>query len=284
MAKDTITISNRMIATTLIAIAALVAGALAFSGFHTVDPTERAVISHKDGSLSILQPGKFQWVTPILNTVYTYDVRDVAYKASAEGISLDLQVTTTEVTVLYHPDPLAIQTIYQMLGSDYESKIVAPAVQGCVKNSVSYFNVEALTGAIRAKVAQDIKDCITGQIIRGNLVAKEITVTDFDFSPQFNAAIEAKAVAQQKAQEEKNRLEQVKFQANQTIVQAQAQAEAAHLLSQSTSGQQGATYICLKFLEKWDGKLSLYGSGGIPCGASGTSQLGAPSFIVQGQT
>lgn len=271
-----------IIRSALLAVAILFGIIFAASGFHSVDSTERAVVFHSNGSLSILPPGKFQWVTPILNTLTTYDVRDVAYKASAIGISLDLQETTTEVTVLYHPDPLAIQTIHQTLGHDYEGKVVAPAVQGCVKNAVSFYNVEQLTGAIRAKVSDDIRNCVVDELARNHIVPNAVTVTDFDFSKQFNDAVEARAVALQKAAEAKNNLERARFEANQTILQAMAQAESARLVAQSTSGSQGATYICLRFLEKWDGKLPLYGGGGIPCGPSGSNSWAsapAPSFI-----
>lgn len=232
------------------------------SGFHNVDATERAVVFHSNGSLTILPPGKFQWVTPIFNTVTVYDVRDVTYTENAVGISLDLQETTTEITVRYHPDPAAIQTIHQTLGTGYESKVVHPAVQGCVKDSVSFHNVEELTGSIRAQVASVIKECVEQSLGKGYLVTTAVTVTDFDFSSQFNAAIEAKAIAQQKAQEEKNRLEQVKYQANQTIVQAQAQAEAARLLSQAANSQEGSAYLFLEWLKKWDGHLPQVLNGG----------------------
>ena len=237
-------------------IALVVVGLFAFffviAGLTNVGATERDVVFHADGSLSILEPGKFQWVTPIVNDVTTYDVRDKTYTESAIGISLDLQETTTEVTVRYHPQVDAIQTIHQTLGRGYEDKVIVPAVQNCVKNAVSNFNVEQLTGSVRAQVNADIGSCITGTLAAANLVTSAVSVTDFDFSPQFNAAIEAKAIAQQKAQEERNRLEQVIYQANQTVVAARAQGEAATLLAQTGNSE---VYMFLEWLKRWDGHL-----------------------------
>ena len=60
-----------------------------------------------------------------------------------------------------------------------------------------------------------------------------------------------KAIAQQKSQEEKNRLEQVRYQAEQAVVEARAQAEAARLLQ----AQRGDAYLFLRWLDKWDGHL-----------------------------
>lgn len=245
----------------LLAIAGLFAIIFVASGLHTVDSTERAVVFHSDGSLTTLEPGKFQWVTPIVSTVTTYNVQFQTYTQSAVGISLDLQETTTEVTVQYGPDPSKIRTIHQELGKGYEAKIVVPAVQGCVKNAVSFYNVEQLTGSIRAKVADDISGCVGERLAAGNLIVQAVTVTDFDFSPQFNAAIEAKAIAQQRAQEEKNRLEQTVYQANQTRIQADAQAYATSVLAGATSGNQGQAYLFLEWLKVWDGVLPQYMGG-----------------------
>lgn len=230
---------------------------MAFSGITTVDSTQRAVVFHKsNGSLSILDPG-YHWVMPVINDVTKYNVKDKTYTESAVGISNDLQETTTEVTVRYSPDPLKIQTVHQTLGTSYQKKIIVPAVQSCVKNAISLYPVEQLTGSIRAKVNDDIAKCVTSEAEDGYLLVSKVSVTDFDFSPQFNAAIEAKAIAQQKAQEEKNRLEQTKYLANQTVVQAQAQAEATRLLNSAMSSgdTSSSAYLFLEWLKVWDGKL-----------------------------
>lgn len=230
---------------------ALVVAITLLSGLTNVDSTEAAVVFHRDGSLSIMGPGKFQFVPPIVNTVTKYDVRENVYTQTAVGISLDLQETTTEVTVLYAPDRAAIQTIHQTLGTGYEAKVVVPAVQSCVKNAVSHYNVEQLTGGVRAQVNDAIATCITNDLKAANLLVTKVSVTDFDFSDLFNHAIEAKAIAQQRAQEEKNKLEQTIYEANQTVIRAQAQADAARLIAQATSGQQGESYMFLQCLDAW---------------------------------
>lgn len=244
-------------------ITLLIGVIIGLSGLTVVDSTQRAVVFHKtNGSLSILDPG-YHYVAPIFASATKYDVREKTYTESAVGISLDLQETTTEVTVLYSPDPVAIQTIHQTLGTSYEKKILVPAVQSCVKSAISNYNVEQLTGSIRVQVNEKISDCLINDAKHGNLLVTKVSVTDFDFSAQFNKAIEAKAIAQQAAQEEKNRLEQVKYQANQTIVKAQAQAEAVRLLNDASLSQDknGNAYLYLEWLKVWDGKLPTVMSG-----------------------
>jgi prohibitin 2 len=225
-------------------------------GLTNVGATERAVVFHSNGELEILEPGKFQWVTPVVNDITMYNVREVVYTESAVGITKNKQETTTEVTVRYQPDPTAIEVIHRDLGRGYKSKIIVPAVQGCVKDVVSDYHTDSLTGPDRSLVNDGIDQCIKQAAAEGNLLVTKVTVTDFDFSAAFNTAIEAKAVAEQRAEEEKNRLEQVKYQANQTIVQAEAQARAVRLLNEAALGQdQNSAYLFLEWLKVWDGKL-----------------------------
>lgn len=221
-------------------------------GLRNVGPTERAVVFHTDGSLTIMEPGKFQWVWPVFNDVTKYSIRDQTYTKEAIGISLDLQETTTEVTIRYHLEEDEVSTVHRTLGHDYERKVVKPSVQDCVKSSVAYYNVEELTGPVREQVKQDIIRCVTLDLNSANLIVSEISITDFDFSEEFNAAIERKAIAQQAALEERNRLDQIIYQANQTIVAAEAQSRAAELLAQTGNSE---VYLFLEWLKRWDGHL-----------------------------
>lgn len=242
-------------AVSVLALLALIVGGIAASGLTNVDSTERAVVFHTDGSLTVLQPGKMQYVTPIFSSVTKYDVSESIYTETAVGLLSDNQETSTEVTVRYQPDPSAVRAIHQSIRKDYEPKVILPAVQGCTKDAVAFATIDNLTGTARAAVNQNIRDCITAALARGHILAIEITITDFDFSDQVNAANERKAVAKQAAEEALFRQQQAKADADTTRILAQAQADAARLLAQSTTGQQGEAYLFLEWLKVWDGKL-----------------------------
>ena len=89
---------------------------------------------------------------------------------------------------------------------------------------------------------------------------------NFNFSPQFNSAIEAKVTAEQEALAAKNQLERVKFEAEQRITQAKGEAEAIRIQAQAITQQGGKDYVELKSVEKWDGVLPQYmlGGGAVP--------------------
>lgn len=61
--------------------------------------------------------------------------------------------------------------------------------------------------------------------------------------------------AEQEALAEKNKLESVKFQAQQSIERAKAEAESIRIQAEAIKSQGGAEYVNLKWIEKRDGKL-----------------------------
>ena len=89
-----------------------------------------------------------------------------------------------------------------------------------------------------------------------NVVA--VSVNNLEFSESFDNALEAKQTAVQQALKAKNDLERVKFEAEQKIQYAKAEAESIRIQAQSIAQQGGENYVKLKAIEKWDGKLPTY--------------------------
>jgi uncharacterized membrane protein YqiK len=54
---------------------------------------------------------------------------------------------------------------------------------------------------------------------------------------------------------EKNKLERIKFEAQQKIEQSKAEAETIKIQANAIREQGGAEYIQLKWIEKWNGQL-----------------------------
>ncbi len=84
---------------------------------------------------------------------------------------------------------------------------------------------------------------------------EQVNITNFQFSESFSAAIEAKVTAVQNAEAQKNKLEQVKYEAQQKIETAKAEAETIRISAQAINSQGGTDYVNLKAIEKWNGVL-----------------------------
>jgi regulator of protease activity HflC (stomatin/prohibitin superfamily) len=82
----------------------------------------------------------------------------------------------------------------------------------------------------------------------------DFNIVNFDFSKDFNTAIEQKTVAQQ-------RLEQAKIEADTAVKQAQGQSDAQKLLKDT--GSLSPEYLQYFALQKWNGILP-YATNGVP--------------------
>ncbi len=107
----------------------------------------------------------------------------------------------------------------------------------------------------RAEFSDKVNVTLATQFLEKSAVMERFSVTNFEFSKAFSQAVEAKVTAVQSSEAAKNKLEQIKFEAQQTIETAKATAEAQRIQAQSLAAQGGADYVALKAIEKWSGIL-----------------------------
>src|SRR2546423_4200206 len=213
------------------------------------------------------------FIVPFAEQVIPMEVRTLKFQANASAASNDLQEVATVIALNYHIDPNNANLIYQQLGADYEARIIAPTIQESVKASVAKFNAEQLI------TQREIAKGVIAQAISNTLSARDITVetvfiTDFKFSPSFASQVESKVVAFQKFLTEQNNLKAVQVVANQTVVQAQAQARANVARANGESQaikiitvqlKQSPTYLQWLSINRWNGQLPYAsGSGAVP--------------------
>ncbi len=189
-------------------------------------------------------------------------------EVTADSASKDLQVVTTVIAVNYNLEWAAIRNLYQTVGTNevIEFKIIAPTIQESVKSTTAKFTAEELITE-RSAVAVDIKTNLTNKLGKLGILVSDINIVEFRFSPEFDAAIESKVRAEQDALAQKNLLEKVKYEAQQTIESAKAQAESIKIQAEAVTSQWGADYVKLKWIEKWSWVLP-------------TTTLGEQEFIV----
>jgi prohibitin 2 len=164
-------------------------------------------------------------ITPFMNQVVPISVQTQKYSATASSASADLQIVTTEVTLNYHLEADKVNTIYQTLQLDWENRIIQPAIQESVKASTAKYTAEELITK-RPIVKDAIDMSLKEKLAPYGLVTETIYITDFKFSPEFEAAIEQKVTAVQLAQKAENDLKRIQVEAQQAVAVAQGQAEA----------------------------------------------------------
>lgn len=241
---------------------------LLFTSMGTVGAGERGVKTHFGAIKGTVAQGLY-FKMPFVEKVHIMDVktRTINYDKNGNegdsvdtsqlfGASKDLQDVKIGVVVTYHIDPTKVTDIFAGYSSvdNYEGNVIEPIIRQVVKSTSAEFTAEELVTK-RAEYSDKVTTLLAEQLTQKNAVLQNFSVTNFEFSSEFSKAIESKVTATQNAEAAKNKLEQVKFEAQQTIETAKATAEAQRIQAQSLAAQGGSDFVQLKALEKWDGHL-----------------------------
>ena len=248
-----------------------------FGTFYTVDSGEEAVLlTFGQASPTAIGPGlhlKF----PLVQSVVKYDMRTRKYGADAtqgtleSAASSDLQIVKATLAVNYHLATGTAPKIYTQLGGGYEQTIIAPSVHEVMKATTAHFTAADLINK-REQVSTEMTALLREKLSPYNLVIDQVSITQFDFSEQFNTAIEAKVTAEQQKQKAANDLERIKIEAQQVATQGQGQADAALAIAKAQAQaidlinqqlQRSPNYIELQRVQKWNGQYpNFYMAGG----------------------
>lgn len=189
---------------------------------------------------------------PFMQSVQPINIQTAKYETDASAASKDLQLVNTKIAVNYHIPQTIIQDLYTNVGLGYESRVIQPAIQEAVKASTAQFSAEQLITR-RADVKDKITLEVRERLSKYGFELESVSITNFDFSAQFNAAIDAKVTAEQNALKAKNDLDRIKLEAEQQIATATAEAEGLRIQNEELKNSDKV--LVLRWIEKWDGHL-----------------------------
>lgn len=222
----------------------------------------------------VVEPG-YNWFTVTLGkvneTVYTdglhfkvpfitkavkYNIQTQKAEWTTEASSKDLQTVDATIVVNYKFKESEVVRLYKNVGKEekVQEKILEPAIQEVYKSVVAKYSAEELITE-RWTVSKAIEDALNKKLESYGIIIQSFNIVNFNFSKSFNDAIEAKVTAEQEALAEKNKLEKIKYESDQKVVAAEAQAKAIEIQAKAIQNQWGKEYVNLKWIEKWDGKL-----------------------------
>jgi len=203
---------------------------------------------------------------PFVQAVKLMDVKTQKYEADLSAASKDLQIVNTKIAINYHLVPENVPNLYKTVGIGYRENVIYPLEQEANKAATAQFTAEELITK-REQVREMMKINLQEKLVQRGIIIEEVSIVNFDFSVSFNEAIEKKVTAEQNALAAKNKLEQIKYEAEQKVVTATAEAEALRLQKEQVSSQ----LIQLRQLEvqklaidKWNGVMPQITGGVMP--------------------
>ncbi|MBR6671279.1 MAG: prohibitin family protein [Ruminococcus sp.] len=246
-------------------VAGVVAGFLAVNSF-TIIPAGHTGVVMTLGKVSdnVLQEG-FHLKIPFAQTVEKMSNKIQVYETSASAVSKDLQSISSVISVNYKISNESSATIYKNVGTDYKTVLIMPIVQEGMKSATAKYTAEELITK-RAAVGDEIKSILDSKLNEYGIYIEKFNIVNFDFSTEFNNAIEAKQVAEQNLIKTKTEQEQAIVVANaeaeKKIIAANAEADAIKTKAQAQADankllQDSLSSIVLQYekIQKWNGTL-----------------------------
>jgi regulator of protease activity HflC (stomatin/prohibitin superfamily) len=314
--------SIRSIVIIAVCFMALIFGILTFR-FITVDPTEVAVEVNKAAGKINQEPRGVGyhffngWITDMVK----YRVAARSYPSStrnSEGAkdytmtlkTNDGQNVEVDLTVIYSLNAKDVPALHQQIGPSFEDQVILPQIRSEARIAIGNYTAEELyTGKVRDVVQTQIKERLVRVLAKYPAInIQDALIRHFNFSRQFEGAIEAKKLAAQEieinrnkalAQEEKAKQEEAQARGFKlkVVQEAEGRAQSAKIeadaqrykLEQEASGNLaiykadaegkrlsadalggGQNVVALEFAKNIPDKLQIWG---IPTGSNSTSLM-----------
>jgi len=219
----------------------------------------------------VLQEG-LNFKIPFTQTVVLMNTQIQKAESTEATATADLQEVSTTVAVNYRLDTTKVNVIYTDLRQDYVNRVIKPNIEESIKATTAEYRAEELV-TNRADVKATLDEILTERLAIFNIDVVSVSLTDFQFSSSFSAAIDAKVTAEQQALVSKNELERIRYEAQQQIIQAEAaknatirraegdafaviiEANATAQAIEIITAQMTDEYANYLWLQQWDGKL-----------------------------
>jgi len=189
-----------------------------------------------------------QW-TGVLTSSASFSTRIQLEEYDVSAFSSDAQVVQTQVALNFRIDPQKAPEIYKNIGKNYQYIIIAPIIQETVKANTAKYPLDDLV-----KKRGEVKNAITVALIQTleskGIIVTEVALTNFEFSPEVQAAIEDKQVAAQDALAAENRLKEMEF----TSEAMKLQSEVIEI--KKLDLEKARIDVDMIMAEKWDGSYS----------------------------
>jgi regulator of protease activity HflC (stomatin/prohibitin superfamily) len=208
---------------------------------------------------------------PVAETVIKVDVRVQPHPfKEIDASSKEYQIVKMTGMMNFHIDPSFVNELYQKVGLDFAQKVIDPAFNDFVKEVVPTYPIGEILPK-REEIRHTAMGKLGNNLSRYHIIVDDIYFADIRFSPEYEKAIEAKQVAQQQVETQKQVLAQREIEAQQRVATAkgesqsillvaQGQAQANDVLSRSIT----PILVSYKSIEKWNGALPQVSGGAIP--------------------
>ncbi len=224
-----------------------------------------------------LQEG-LNFINPLLD-VTQMSAQVQRRSAKYDAASKDLQAVHVEMVLNYRLIPERAPEVYQKIGVDFAAVIIDPAAQEVLKANTALHNAAEILQK-RQTIKSDVQKDLTAWLVKYGVEMKEAALANIRFDPNYERAVEAKQIEEQKAEQKRYELIQAQRQAEIAAATAKGKGDSAREEAKGVAdalrikGEAEAAYnakvaasltpvlIQQQYLARWDGRLPQYSLGG----------------------
>jgi regulator of protease activity HflC (stomatin/prohibitin superfamily) len=218
-------------------LAILVVCIIVLGSWYTVDQTERGVLLRNGAVVGTAQPG-LGFKMPVIDSVEKVSVKTATYTwDKMNSYSYDQQPADLKISVTLRAAPEKVADLYAKFGrlDAAVNQVVSPVVNQQVKVVFGrYTAVKAIQE--RGALNSAIKDAITETLKYDPMIIIEsVQLENIEFSQNYLHSIEQRMLAEVEVQKLQQNAEREKVQAQITVTQATAKANAVRAEAQANA-------------------------------------------------
>ena len=257
--------------TILILIVLLILFIVSWGSFAIVPAGHRGVVLWWGSVENRIMGEGLNFKVPIAENVIKVDVKVQPHPfKEIDASSKEYQNVKMTGMMNFHIDPSFVNDLYQKVGLDFADKVIDPAFNDFVKEVVPTYPIGEILPK-REEIRQRAMKKLGDNLSRYHVIVDDIYFANIRFSPAYEGAIEAKQVAQQQVETQKQVLAQREIEAQQKVATAKGEAESILVVAQGQAKANDALsrsispiLVQYKNIEKWNGILPQVSGGAVP--------------------
>jgi regulator of protease activity HflC (stomatin/prohibitin superfamily) len=254
---------------------------LCLCSIRTVQPGHLGlVVTHGDVDEEPLSPG-MHYTSPYAEVVEmslkTEILQQHSFVPTREGLQVGL-----DVALLYHVNRESVYTLYTTVGDNYEAKVIGPLLSSELRGLTSRIEAKALYNEGRELVQNNLTLSMKDALVSRGIVVEKVLLKTVKLPDLLKSSIEAKAQAEQAAEQMKFVLQKEQQEAERKKIEASGIAEFQRIVTEGITPsllQWKGIEATLKISDSKNSKLVIMGNtqASMPVLLSGdTAQTGSP--------
>ena len=180
--------------------------------------------------------------------VTNFSIRTITTQSDAACFSKDLQQVTVTIATQTRVLKGNAAHVFQTYGTDYMTQAEPKIFEELKAQTAGYDAAELI--ANREQIRDEVIKAARERL-KDFVELDDLSLVNISFSPDYEKAIEAKQVAQQRAEQAKYELQQAEVEAEKEVAKAKGEAQAIQVRGDALA--KNPAVIQLEIVQKWDG-------------------------------